>query len=341
MKRYMIIIGTMLFFSLNASWVERFLFTSHEKHQVNQSLIFESSTNNRFTQLLFAWNAQRPATGHFSFYVQVRHADTKQWGKWHHAADWGNGIQCSYESSSDGISKHCYVRHEMESPVHADAFRVKVIATMPDDLYRCKYVMVTTAAYHHFQSEDASLLHVLPSVYIDKVPMFSQMKMLHPEYERLCSPTSCMMVGQYLFSLKDYAVKFPQASYDSGLDTYGSWPFNMAYLFEHSGSSSYLFFHTRLHSFVEVHKQLCRKIPVMVSVRGTLTGAPRPYPHGHLLVVVGFDAHQHQVICHDPAQPDDSLVCTRYHLVDFLRAWEASRRLVYWIEPVIKTRRYS
>ena len=34
-----------------------------------------------FTQLLFSWNILRPTKGHFSFYVQVRDAETKQWGE--------------------------------------------------------------------------------------------------------------------------------------------------------------------------------------------------------------------------------------------------------------------
>ena len=78
---------------------------------------------------------------------------------------------------------------------------------------------------------------------------------------------------------------------------------------------------------------LQRGIPVVVSVRGPLQGAPRPYAGGHLLVVVGWDAEKQQVLCHDPAFASDAKTAKGYNIKDFLEAWERSTRLIYLAEP--------
>ena len=88
----------------------------------------------------------------------------------------------------------------------------------------------------------------------------------------------------------------------------------------------------RLNSFAQLHASLQRKTPVIVSVRGWLGGAPKVYENGHLMVVVGWDAHKRQVICHDPAAKKVSQVVHAYAIRDFLAAWERSRRLSYVFE---------
>ncbi len=73
-------------------------------------------------------------------------------------------------------------------------------------------------------------------------------------------------------------------------------------------------------------------MPVVVSVRGYLQGAPQEYKQGHLLLVVGWDQATQSVICHDPAIFGDQVVEYAYDLSDFLRAWELSHRLAYVVD---------
>ena len=80
--------------------------------------------------------------------------------------------------------------------------------------------------------------------------------------------------------------------------------------------------------------QLAQGIPVTVSVRGTLDGAPKAYDNGHLLVIVGWNAKKKAVICHDPAFDNHQYVLKQYPVQSFIRAWENSRRLAYWVDPV-------
>jgi len=318
------------------AWVERHQYVpniSTYETIKDTSLVFECLTKNVFCQLLFAWNAQRPPAGFFSFFVQARAADTKKWGTWHHAADWGREKQCSYLSPSDGLSSYHHVRLEMDSSVRADAFRIKIVAPTKKDMRLLKQIVATTVNHDLFVPETTEHYATKHSIYINNVPTLSQITAAHPEYMRICSPTACAMLASFLLKKKIDLFQAAHESYDSGLDSYGSWPFNMAYLAQ-DHNHSYLFFHTRLNSFAELYEQLCRAIPVVVSVRGHLANAPKAYPHGHLIVVTGFDAKTQELICHDPAQTTEAQVCTRYQLADFMRAWERSHRLAYYAQPI-------
>ena len=173
----------------------------------------------------------------------------------------------------------------------------------------------------------------LPSVHISHVPKISQFALEHAENGRFCSPVSCTMLVQYLTKFAIDPIQFASRSYDAGLNAYGSWPFNMAHAFERCNGKNW-FFTTRLNSFTDLYNQLMRGIPVVVSVRGTLPRAPRSYPHGHLLIVVGWDSETKEVICHDPAMDQHYTTLKRYRLYDFLHSWEQSRRLTYWAERV-------
>jgi hypothetical protein len=121
---------------------------------------------------------------------------------------------------------------------------------------------------------------------------------------------------------------FAQHVYDDGLKVYGSWPFNTAHAFEKSGGT-HQYAVVRYNSFRDIHAQLTKGFPVVVSVRGYIQGAPKSYDNGHLLMIVGFDARKQRVICHDPAGKYKSTTLKLYPVASFLTAWELSKRLVY------------
>jgi len=306
--------------------------TAHVANNVQQ-YIFSRADVSPFSQLIFSWNAHRPARGYFSFWVQTRNARTKVWGKWHRMMDWGAGVQKSYMSDGDGHTKYVHVRLEHEKNTKSDAFRVKICAHHGANTAGVQALSVALSDYDQFEPEQVRALKHLPSIYVPGVPKISQMMLDHPEYKRLCSPTSCWMLTHYL---SEHAVSpevFADNVFDEGLEVFGSWPFNIAHSFEHGGGANW-FFTKRLHNFAELHRQLCRGLPVVVSVRGMIHGAPKAYENGHLLLVVGWDNKRKTVICHDPALSDQKKVLRRYPVESFIRAWERSYRLVYWVEPV-------
>jgi hypothetical protein len=316
------------------SWTYRKVIQPHElKAAKNNELIFSKLNVPGFSQLIFSWNAIRPSAGYFSFAVQVREGRSKKWGKWHHMVDWGATMQKSHLSSSDGHSKYVHVRLETESGKKADAFRIKIIGLEGAGKDCIKMVAVSTADYEQFKPELLDKLDILPSVLVKGVPKFSQFKLDHPENRRLCSPTSCTMMTSFLRGEHIDPIDFADNVFDYGLEIFGSWPFNMAHAFEQC-LGSHCFFTTRLNAFADIHKQLMQGIPVAVSIRGSLDGAPKVYDDGHLLVIVGWDAHKKMVVCHDPAFDNDIAVLKHYPAKSFIRAWECSRRLAYWADPV-------
>lgn len=303
-----------------------------QTYQNKSILLFTKENIFPFSQLLFSWNAIRPETGYFSFYVQARHGKTKQWDDWHHMIDWGADVQRSYSSKLGNFSHYIHVRLEVTNQILADAFRIKVVAHEGAHLGLLHALAVAVANFHIFKPERATW-NGLKSTIINSVPKISQFELAHPDKERICSPTSCSMVLEYLTGNWVNPLNFANRVFDDGLQAYGSWPFNIAHAYELLQNKLWIFT-VRLNSFKELHQQLIRGIPVIVSVRGHLPRAPKDYPYGHLLVVVGWNAKQQEVICHDPAFPSTAKTLIQYNINDFLRAWERSNRLAYWAEPM-------
>ena len=333
MKRKLIMLTLLLLNStITARWASLFnkKITPQEARvaQHQHSYFFSQERVPLFTQLLFSWNAVRPKRGYFEFYVQARNAQTKRWGAWHRMMEWGKRLQSSNATISDGFTKYEHVRLETARQQFADAFHIKVVGVKGASLVDLKALSVTTVNMHQFHAESIANVAQLPSIYIPRVPKISQAAVDHKDNNRICSPASCTMLTSYLTGEDIDPMQFAKHSYDKGLNAYGSWPFNMAYAFELC-QGRYWFFNTRLNSFSDLHKQLMRGIPVVVSVRGTLPGAPQPYPQGHLLLVVGWDNKNNRVICHDPAMAKDYDAERRYRLKDFMKTWEQSRRLAY------------
>jgi hypothetical protein len=85
----------------------------------------------------------------------------------------------------------------------------------------------------------------------------------------------------------------------------------------------------RLRGFQDLYERLLLNTPVIASVRGPLPGSAKPYLHGHLLVISGFDPERGEVLCMDPAFPTDEKTHIGYGLKDFLSAWKKRGNLAY------------
>lgn len=317
------------------TWLHRRQLTDFEqqRNKLEKQILFSKKDIPSFTQLVFSWNAFRPQKGHYIFYAQVRNAKNKKWSKWHRMMMWGADVQKSFITQSDKVSNYQHVRLELLAGHVADGFAIKVEAVDGADLSLLKSFSVNVSNFNDFAPENETIMDIKRSVYIKKVPCFSQFELNHPRNDGLCSPTSCAMLTSYLLSRTIDPIEFAEKSLDTGLDKYGSWPFNMAHAFERSeGTVSFAV--TRLNSFTNLHDHLCKGIPVVVSVRGQLPGAPRVYQNGHLLIVVGYDSKNKEVICHDPAVPDAQLCKKRYPLKSFMNAWERSHRLAYLADRI-------
>jgi len=297
-----------------------------------------------FSQLIFSWNSFRPQRGFFRFWIRVH--DTKRgWLSWHKAFEWGHVQRSFGDAHSDGSYNH--VRYEMPHGRLADGFWIKIEVVGGNGgnggnggarLEDIVQLSVSASRLNGFQVESNTLRYSrLKPIFIRGVPIWSQMVLDHPRAPALCSPTSTCMLASYLGKKTYSPVQFAQSVFDDGLSIFGSWQCNVALAFEKVNGRTraqvdYLFCVQRLHSFNELYKILARGIPVVVSVRGVLEGAPKAYPHGHLLLVVGFDPVNRMVICHDPAAPSLRGVIRKYRLSGahgFLHAWGNSNNLAY------------
>lgn len=305
-----------------------------QAYENKKELLFLRDHVEPFTQLLFSWNAVRPAKGYLSFWVQARDKVTKSWGMWHKMIEWGADVQRSFLTPSDRFNHYVHVRLESVAGKSSDAFRIKIKAHDGARIADMKSFAVSLSDWSIFKPEDSRSLVDLDSVRVHKVPKYSQFMLEHPRNDSLCSPTSMSMMTAYLTNQDVDAINFAEHSYDNGLKAYGSWPFNMAHAYEVCNGSHW-FAVARANSFRLLHTWLTKNnMPVVVSVRGPLAGAARPYAHGHLMVVIGYDAKRKEVICHDPAFENSAKTRKRYALRDFLEAWERSKRLVYLAGPL-------
>lgn len=335
-KRCIMLWCGMIVFSLCAqkkpwTWQYRYAVSAQQRQSAQQKeLLFVKTATPLFTQLLFSWNASRPNQGYYSFYVQVHSKKKNAWGAWHKMADWGKNIQKSYESVSDGICRYVYVRLEIDSGDKADGFRIKTVARNTD-LSGLQSVAVNISDHTKFVDESVPK-NMHSSVSLEGVPKKSQLLIEHEKRRMMCSPTSCSMLHEYLTRKPNDPLSFAQEAYDNGLRVYGSWPFNMAHAYE-LGDGKHFFYTVRLQSFKHLHDVLKQGIPVPVSVRGTISGAPKEYNNGHLLLVVGYNAQTHCVVCHDPAAPNAEETLKEYPVDSFIKAWDRSRRLSYVAMP--------
>jgi hypothetical protein len=316
------------------SYRKVFSMQDQQHYDVQSQCTFERSQVMPFTQLIFSWNAVRPAHGALIFYAQVRDKESQKWGSWHKMMSWGHNVQRSFEDKKQrgNLSSYHFVRLEVDKESLADAFRIRVEREEGAQLSSLRSFVVSVTNLTAFVTEKISELQELSSVVVKGVPVVSQFMLDHSQADRLCSPTSCSMVASFLGKKTVSPILFADGVYDEGLGVYGSWPFNTAQIFEalqEKVSASVV----RMDSFKQLHTQLIKGMPVVVSVRGFLRGAPKSYDNGHLLVVVGWDAQRREVVCNDPAHKTDAEVRSQYALSDFLAAWERSRRLTYLIEP--------
>ena len=336
--------GFILLLSARSLWADAWA----SLYSINVAKIYQLRAPNKNTvvlgrtlhtpasQILFSWNALRPTDGYYVFYMQVRLHNADRWSGWYKMAEWGDGVQRSFEQLLPRDPSFCYVRLEAPAGDLMSEFRIKIEAHGQAVLSDVARLTVAAADYRKFSAETGTgKTFAEPTLRLKSVPAFSQMQVEHVDRERICSPTSLSMILSYLLKRHIDPSQFAQNVYDEGLGTYGSWPFNVAqaYVLTHG---RYYFTVTRLNSFADIYDLLRRGLPVAVSVRGRMRTMPsgRTYADGHLLVIVGWDNALKRVIVLDPAFENKREVLHGYDIDDFLTAWERSYRLAYVAEPV-------
>lgn len=277
-----------------------------------------------FEELMLSWNAIRPIEGKFLFYVSVK---ANEWSPWLLYASWGSEGQSSFHNTTQESTIRTYQDAvEVLAGNKATAFQIKIIAEGDATLDLIH-------ALHVYTNDEKNQQPHLPDsystpIYLD-LPGLSQMTVNHPRHWDLCSPTSTTAVTRYLS--ENYAIDpicFADNVWDCGFDLFGNWVFNVAQASTQLGPDWNCWVE-RLNGFDAIYQRLKQRTPVIVSVRGPLSGSAQPYAKGHLLTVIGYDPAQQKVICMDPGFPTDIETHVFYDLSDFIQAWSRRGNVAY------------
>jgi len=272
-----------------------------------------------FNELILSWNGYRPPQGRWVFYVSLYNGS---WSPYIKYAEWGAASQKTFQRSLSNISTHQDVIAPQKG--YATGFRYVVKSEEGASLNTLHNISIFC--------RDTALFEIKPpqnlsSICLERVFPHSQMALSHPRHRDLCSPTSTTAAINFLLKKKEVnPLEIAQKVHDSEFDIYGNWILNTAAAYEALGGN-YQTFVARLPDFTFVHQQLIKALPVIVSVKGPLPGAPLPYERGHLILLIGYS--DGQVLCMDPAFNTDAETLISYPLEPFLEAWGARRNLAY------------
>ncbi len=293
--------------------------------RVSDFYFWEEKEVGSFNELILSWNALRPSSGSYRFFISIY---LEEWTPWLFYAEWGSqGQWSSSDVALDG--QICLDQDILTSVSRATGFRIRVCveggAVFTDISALFVYLNSDTACEQEFDSESHGILLPLQGI--------SQMQLLHERRSHLCSPTSTTAVIHYLLQKRELIPElFAQKVWDRGSDIFGHWVFNVAAAFESLGPS-WRCWVERLQGFSDVYQRLVQGLPTIVSVKGPLQGGALPYLGGHLMVVIGFHAQKKQIICMDPAFALQEGTIVSYDFMSFMQAWRMRGFLSYIFCP--------
>jgi len=292
----------------------------HQEVPAPQGRIYtwEQTNLTPFDQLIICWNGQKPTTGSWKISVQIF-----QDGTWQQAAPymtWAGPQQGSFDIKAQDT---------IDIPKEATATGFRAIIEGVDGAN-----LRALTALHAYTKEAAAPSNEATldqSIRLSVAPL-SQIALQDPISERICSPTSTLATVRYLLnSQASDPLTFAGSVYDKPADLYGNWVLNVAEA-SHLLGPNFRVYAARKVPFQTIISQLQKGIPVVVSIKGPITGGARPYLNGHLLVVTGYDPVQKRVHVMDPAFPTDQECTTSYALEDFLEAWGRRGQTAYLFE---------
>jgi len=283
-----------------------------------------------FNEMILSWNGFRPKTGSWSFSASLFQ---DHWSEWLPLAEWGQGRQKTFICDPQGSFTKSYQDVAIVKSGLCSGYKIRIRAEDGATLTTLRSITVSFGEPSLFVPKP---LYDLPSVRLAGVPSMSQQILSHPRAKDLCSPTSVTSAINFLLKNRSTdPVLFAEQACDQSFDIYGNWILNTAAAFE-ALQGNYQTYVARLPDFGAIHAQLTKGLPVVVSVKGPLLGAPLPYANGHLILVTGYDQKTRQVLCMDPAYPTDEQTLTSYPLDEFLIAWTVRRmNLAYLFEKKV------
>lgn len=317
------------------------LFAFTELHEIELApageggpIVWEVEGTLPFDELILSWNGDRPQDGGYALSLAV--CSQGEWSAEIPYMFWGADSQYSFGSMHERLARNSEDILFLQEGHLGDGFRVVVRSEGGASLSNLHRLAACTSRLADYCID-------LPNYNLEPVSLEvacgrSQMALEHPRHRDLCSPTSTSTAVNYLLgrALLDPAT-FADRAHDDRGDIYGNWVLNVAEASDRLGKE-WSCDVRRLKNFAQLHAYLCRGLPVVVSVKGELPGAPLPYAQGHLMMVRGYDPVSRRVLVVDSAFPSDNEVVVSYPLDDFLATWSLRKNIAYIFEPTDEMR---
>lgn len=276
-----------------------------------------------FDELIISWNARRPHAGAYLLQASLY---TSEWSPWIDYAYWGSRRQHTFKENN----LSAFIKNTQDvltvSGITATGFKARVIAQENASLktFRAMYASPIDRRNHAMDKTTSSRKTI--KLDLQGISQFSSPSEYNP---RICSPASMTSVLRYLQKQTVLThIDFADQVWDSNFDIFGNWILNIAQA-SHILGENWRCAVAHFHSFDQIYDLLQDGLPVVVSVKGPLSGSALPYSSGHLLAVKGYDAEKRAVICMDPAFPENDLTHVEYPLEDFLNAWSRRSGITY------------
>lgn len=275
----------------------------------------------KFTEITPSWNSRTSKDSSVELFIKLRAEN--EWTDFVSYGIW----------STDGFNKGIKEREKYEL-IRVTGDRIFVNDGRYGDAVQMKVVLrgnnpkLKLIAFSTDGGEDEPLEGDYLRI-IENIPLISQLASGHIHSNSICSPTSLTMTLK--FHGKDVNLdQVTRGTLDSGNEAYGNWPQNVAFAGE-QGMRAYT---KKCKSINPVKNFISKGIPVVASVvsqeKEALEGANSAFPHGHLMVVVGFDIKDgiEYIVVNDPAANSDAEVRKYYKLDQWVNVW---RHYIYAI----------
>jgi hypothetical protein len=285
--------------------------------------VWEQADALPFNELIVSWNGFRPETGKWTIWISLEQKGA--WSPWLKYAEWSADSQKTFKSCGDFAETYQDAAYPKEGL--CTSFRIKAEAGEGADLSDLHAIFACASRFE--EKKDENLLEPLPFVMLPFAFRQSQMTLDHRRASSLCSPASVTNALNNLFARRLVSpIDFAEKIWDGEFDIFGNWILNTAQAY-HEAKGAFRVHVERLGSFSDIHAYLRQELPVVVSIRGPISGSAQPYESGHLVCVIGYDPNQARVYCIDPAFPDDASTLASYPLEEFLAAWERRGYIAY------------
>jgi Peptidase_C39 like family len=315
--------------SLHLSLLAAFSQVHHIQLAAEEQVAWEKLDLSPFDELILTWNGQRPERGHLIFYISI--LSDGEWSPEIPYMRWGAEGQCTLESLRGAFCQNQEDSIFLKRDRCGTGFRIAVSGEEGASPSTLRNLTACTSRLSDYQLQLPT--GPLRGVKLNIRTGRSQMTLDHLCHRSLCSPTATSTAINYLLKARRVdPIRFAEQVRDQRIDIYGNWVLNMAQAAAELGPK-WTCYVARLKGFEELHARLIRGLPVVVSVKGEIPGAPLPYSQGHLLLIRGYDPATKRVLVIDSAFPTDAGIETSYALDDFLAAWSLRKNVAYIFEP--------